>query len=205
MLSPLCVSHSRQAETHERQPMQREGSRKILLTVSTIRFLPSIFRDETRCMCVRADKSAVGTINRPLQLSQRWIWLSLRYRQFMTPLSRSYQGGYIFVPGPARFLIRRGSYRRAHFIFRNLVHWLQNRIGQLVGGLGVSVMIGNKEGVWTDRAHDKGGNGHLATARTHRHPVTIFNTQPVGCLLVHLNPRIGSLFIEERNTACLVA
>ena len=36
----------------------------------------------------------------------------------------SYQGGYIFVPGPARFLIRRGSYRRAHFIFRNLVHWL---------------------------------------------------------------------------------
>src|SRR5450759_3608544 len=39
MLSPLCVSHSRQAETHERQPMQREGSRKIFLTVSTICFL----------------------------------------------------------------------------------------------------------------------------------------------------------------------
>ena len=39
MLSPLCVSHSRQAATHERQPMQRDGSRNILFTVSSISFL----------------------------------------------------------------------------------------------------------------------------------------------------------------------
>src|SRR5437660_2527403 len=43
MLSPLWVSHSRQAATHERQPIQREGSRKICftVTVSVIIVLPS--------------------------------------------------------------------------------------------------------------------------------------------------------------------
>src|SRR6266567_237614 len=42
MLSPLCDSHSRQAATHERHPMQREGSRKILLTISDISRLYSV-------------------------------------------------------------------------------------------------------------------------------------------------------------------
>jgi hypothetical protein len=38
MLSPLCESHSRQAASHERQPMQREGSTKSVLTAAATAF-----------------------------------------------------------------------------------------------------------------------------------------------------------------------
>src|SRR5229473_83877 len=45
MLSPLCESHSRQAASHARQPMQRDGSMNIVLiakkSTSFQRALPS--------------------------------------------------------------------------------------------------------------------------------------------------------------------
>src|SRR5436305_1282353 len=44
MLSPLCESHSRQAASHARQPMQREGSTNKVLTATAL--LLSIHQDE---------------------------------------------------------------------------------------------------------------------------------------------------------------
>src|SRR5215475_6773903 len=39
ILSPLCESHSRQAASQELQPIQRDGSTNIVLTVATILLL----------------------------------------------------------------------------------------------------------------------------------------------------------------------
>src|SRR5690242_6163155 len=51
MLSPLWVSHSRQAATHERHPIQREVSRNICLTTTVsatvFLFLSLVTRQET--------------------------------------------------------------------------------------------------------------------------------------------------------------
>src|SRR5689334_14709496 len=42
MLSPLCESHSRQAASQARQPMQRDGSTNNVLTATSL-FLPLCF------------------------------------------------------------------------------------------------------------------------------------------------------------------
>src|SRR5438105_1712387 len=104
MLSPLCESHSRQAATHERHPMQREGSRKILFIVSTMPFL----------------------------LTQYWIWFGICHRQFMPLFPRSSESHRVYIFRPGGSLICASGSCSAHFILRNLHHWFQYRVGKLI-------------------------------------------------------------------------
>src|SRR5579884_3193378 len=126
MLSPLWESHSRQAATHERQPMQREGSRKIRLTVSSMRCL----------------------------LSQYWIWSGMSHGQFTAAFLGGDEGAYVFAFCPFWRLFYTSGRAGADFVFWYLHHRLKYRVGELVGGLGVSVVIGNEQGVGADGAHD---------------------------------------------------
>src|SRR5690348_6108312 len=120
MLSPLCESHSRHAATHERHPMQREGSRKMLFTVSSMAFL----------------------------LTQYRIRFGICHRQFVTLFPRSNELCYIDILRPGGALCCTGGSDCAHFILRNLHHWLQYRVGKLVGGLGMPVVIRDEQRVW---------------------------------------------------------
>src|SRR5438270_9984246 len=115
MLSPLWESHSRQAATQERHPMQRDGSRKILFTVSSMRCL----------------------------LSQYWIWFGVGHGQFAAPFLGGDERAYIFAFCPFGCLFCTRGRASTDFVFGNLHHGFEDGIGELVGGLGASIVIGN--------------------------------------------------------------
>src|SRR5579885_3230079 len=122
MLSPLCVSHSRQAATQERHPMQRDGSRKIRLTAITHSFCNP-------------------------ELAERWRWVGGGYRQFALPRPKRRRVGLVLRSGPVWRLRGAAEGCRADFILWNLHHWLQNRVGQDICRLGMSVVVGHKDSI----------------------------------------------------------
>src|SRR5579875_404088 len=176
MLSPLCVSHSRHAATHERQPMQREGSRKM-------RFTAIVYSS----------------------LAQGRLGLRAGAWQFTATLTRGGQQIWVYLVGPVGWLRSGRDGDGADLVLRYLHHWLKHRIGQDVRRLGVAVVIWDEDGIRADRADDQRGNRHLATPCARRHPVAIGDAQPCGGLLVYLNPGIRRLFEQERRATCLIS
>src|SRR5579875_3005811 len=92
-----------------------------------------------------------------------------------------------------------------HLVLWYFKHWLQHRIGQLIGRLRMAIVVRDEECVGSDGAYHQCGGGHFAPARAYRHPVAILNTQPLRRLLMYLHPGVRGHLFQERHAPRLVA
>src|SRR5579859_7212386 len=109
------------------------------------------------------------------------------------------------LTGPRWRLLGLHDGRGADFVLWNLVHWLQDWIGEDVDGLRMAVVIGDEERIRANRAHYQRRSGDFATAGAYRYPVGVLNTQPFRRALVDLYPGAGGHLKKEWRAARLVA
>src|SRR5579859_191194 len=142
------------------------------------------------------EKDLLDQVGHTLFLSLVKSWLCLCTRQLVPSTGCIEEVFDRFRFGPLRRLVRRYSNCSADFVLWDLEAWLQDGVGQLVGCLRMTIMIGDEQRIRANRAHNQRGRGHLSASCTHGHPVTIGNPQARCCLCVHFHPGIRCLLFE---------